>query len=216
MSRIFFSLAIAAGICSAQESITTVFLGLTPTNGMDKNLAEKYTGCLQGIMQSRGAITFIDNSTLDKSVDLLLSSGADGCDLNCQSALARSANADHVIAGSIEKNQIGFKTTLQIAYADSAKKPEKIDWIIVGKDKDLLGDGCKNGGGVIYNYLATPEAKVKLALPEGYNYEKVRDQAINRGDVYKLVEQLRAKEARDGAMDQKNKDGATAGGEKRR
>lgn len=216
MRTTLLPLLMCSSLALADDSMTAVFLGLVPGNQVDQSLAHQYSDCLRSTMQKRGAISFIDNSTLDKPTDLLLSSGTDGCDLICQSALARSVSADYVISGILEKSLTGYRSILQISYADSALKPEKIDWQIIGNDKDLFDDGCKNGGGVIYTYLATPEAKVHLKLPEGYNYEHVRDQAINRSDVYKLVQILREKEERNGAMSKKNPDASTSGGEKRR
>lgn len=216
MRRLCSTLLFTCAAALAQDSMSALFLGLKPSAELSADLAQKYGNCLRDTMQKRGAFSFLDLQSVETDKLQKFQNANDSCKLDCQSALVRTLGVDYVISGQLEKIAYGYRSSLQIIYADSAKESAQIDWNIVGSEKDLFGDGCKNGGGVIYNYLATPEAKVRLKLPPGYNYELIRDQAINRSDVYKLVQILREKEERDGALSKKNPDASKSGGEKQR
>jgi hypothetical protein len=207
--RCLASLLALGTAAMAMETLDAAYFGLVGADGVSEQVATKYSQCLQNTMSSRGAVAFVASESVLDYMNNLKSD--DGCDRACQSKLAEKLDVEGVLSGSLKKNKDGFMTTLQIIRPDSNAKVEIISWQIVGTEKELMADGCKNGAGVVYNYLATPPTVEHPRWPKGFDLVKARESALNKGDVMKLVEELREEASRGNAMNNTNPDADKSG-----
>lgn len=188
----------------ADNAETIAFTGLFEGQGVDAATSQQYVDCLQSEWLQKGAFALVKTEDIQK----IAPSG------ECNSACGKELGADLVVSGSIAASKFGYVVSLNMLDVNSQTN-ERIDWNVIGNKKDLLGDGCKNGAGIVYNYQVTPQAKVAVKLPASYNAENTRDRGLQGGINNDLIlVKERAQAERSKAMNQKNPDAQGTGGEK--
>lgn len=188
----------------AESAQSLAFASLLQGPGVDGATAQQYLDCLQAEWRQKAAFE------LSSAEDVREASQGGECGVECGKILG----VDLVVSASLSTSKFGYTVTMNMLEVESGKT-DRIDWNVIGTKKDLMLDGCKNGAAVVYNYQVTPDAKVAIKLPAGYNAETARDQGLKGGinnDMILVKERAAAERGK--AMNQKNPDSKNTGGEK--
>ncbi len=184
----------------AQDPIPgeTLYMGMNAGTGVDASLVQKYSQCIATELRTRGALTLVlpSQDKLNQS-----------CNTSCLDQNKQSEGANQALSAEVRKDPNGYKVVLMVSTAQGSYST---DWLVVGDSKALLGDGCKNGAGIIYNSLATPPRKAS-AKSNG-NAEKIRDRGMSANpNIFGIIEEERAAASRGGAASNTNPDSDKSG-----